>query len=236
MVDPKREKLLVLLHGALGSSKSMLPISHLMSPSVQTMTIDFPGHGYTPLDEDEFKLDSFATHVVSLLKDVPNHVDIYIFGYSMGGYVASIVARMLPQRIKAVMTLGTKWLWTEEYATKAGRGLDPERIAEKVPAFAASLEALHHSLDWKEVVTKTRDMMSKLGSYNLTPSQLVGDLQLPILFVQGAEDETLTIEETQLICDATRQGEVELLPSTPHAIEKVAQPWLAASLAALLEK
>lgn len=51
----------------------------------------------------------------------------------MGGYLALCYAAKHPERLNSVITMGTKFNWTEEQALQESKMLDPETIAEKFP-------------------------------------------------------------------------------------------------------
>ena len=73
----------------------------------------------------------------------------------MGGYVALGLAAEHPNRIKKVVTLGTKIDWSPEVAASMSRMFDPEKIQAKVPAFANLLAQAHAPADWKKVCQYT---------------------------------------------------------------------------------
>ncbi len=82
----------------------------------------------------------------------------------MGGYVGLNLAKEYPELVGRIVTLGTKFAWTKEVAEKEIKMLNPEKIAEKIPAFADRLKSIHTNNNWKEVVRKTARMMYGLGT------------------------------------------------------------------------
>ena len=54
----------------------------------------------------------------------------------MGGYVALQLANKHPKYVQKIITLGTKFAWDKETAAKEVKMLNPEKIEEKIPAFA----------------------------------------------------------------------------------------------------
>jgi pimeloyl-ACP methyl ester carboxylesterase len=120
---------LLLLHGALGAAAQFDTLQHHLAGDYEVFTLDFSGHG-----TDDFAGDfSMSTFVGDVLKYVDQHKlgQCDIFGYSMGGYVAVSMATRYPDKIRSIMTLGTKWSWDEVTALKETKMLDPEVILQK---------------------------------------------------------------------------------------------------------
>ena len=99
-------------HGALGAAAQMEPIAEALcvlgDGRCAVRTIEFPGHGDTPLGDDHaFSIDAF----VEMLSDVVRPVDVppVLFGYSMGGYVGLSLESRSPGSFAAIVTLGTKF-------------------------------------------------------------------------------------------------------------------------------
>ena len=156
----------LLLHGALGSSSQLEPLKQkLEARGKEVFMLNFSGHSGVP-SRGSFGIEIFADDVLTFIdKQNLNRVDI--FGYSMGGYVAVWLALKHPERVGKIITLGTKFDWSPESAEQEVRKLNAEKIQEKVPAFARILEHRHAPNDWKELLSKTRDMMLSLGNQPL---------------------------------------------------------------------
>src|ERR1017187_3684255 len=147
---------LLLLHGALGSKSQFQNLIPLLETDFEIYTLDFSGHGDMP-PQNEFGIITFANEVLDELAkwDIDK---INVFGYSMGGYVATYLA-LNSNRILKGFTLGTRFLWTPEYAEKETGKLDPDKILEKVPAYAEELMMRHKAMDWEILLDKTKQMM-----------------------------------------------------------------------------
>ncbi|MCW0295119.1 alpha/beta hydrolase, partial [Klebsiella pneumoniae] len=91
-------------------------------PALEVHALDFSGHGAAAMRGDAFRIAAFVDDVRELL-DARGVERAAFFGYSMGGYVALALAAREPQRVERVMTLGTKFRWTPEYAERESRML-----------------------------------------------------------------------------------------------------------------
>ena len=84
-------KNLLLLHGATGDEKQLIPLKEKLDDHYKVYTLNFSGHGGKPFPPGDFSIPLFAEEVKTFLKS-NNFNEINIFGYSMGGYVAMYLA------------------------------------------------------------------------------------------------------------------------------------------------
>ena len=217
---------ILLLHGALGN-KTQIKIPRLDN-TFSIHTLDFPGHGNAAL-HGNFGIETFAEAVLKYL-DENNIEKIDIFGYSMGGYVALYLALNQPERIGKIFTLGTKFLWTPEYAELETKKLDANKIQEKVPQFAEQLKQRHTALDWRELLSYTSKMMQNLGNNPLLTPENLTQISHKVRIGIGDRDNTVTVEEAQKIQQTLSNAELEIFPYTPHPFERIHQERLLFSL------
>ncbi len=220
---------LLLLHGAIGSSKQFDALVPLLQNQFEVYTLDFSGHGGKPIPAEPFSIELFANDVLNWMQEMKIE-SINIFGYSMGGYVALYLANHHPEKIENVFTLATKFNWNPEGAAKEAAMLNPDKIAEKVPAFANALEQ-KHGVNWKTVLTNTAAMMLALGK---SPALSLTDLaavQQPVLISVGDKDNMVTLEETIAAYRALTNAQLLVLPQTQHPFEKVNTQRIAAEIA-----
>ena len=212
-------KKLLLLHGAIGSSQQFQQLAALLSNVFEVHTLDFSGHGGKPLPAEPFSIELFANDVLTWMQE--NKIEtIDIFGYSMGGYVALYLAKHHPEKVGNVFTLATKFNWYPEGAAREAAMLNPEKIAEKVPAFAKALEQKHGE-NWKTVLTKTAEMMINLGNSPALPLTSLAEIQQPVLISVGDKDNMVTLEESIAAYRSLKNGQLLVLPQTQHPFEKV---------------
>lgn len=210
---------LLLLHGAIGSSAQLKPIAAALTDR-EVHALDFSGHGGKPIN-GVFSIERFAADVLDFLD--ANHVaQADFFGYSMGGYVALFLAHTHPRRVGRILTLATKFEWSPEIAAKEIKMLDPEKITEKIPAFAAELEKRHTPNDWKQVLSQTAELMTGLGHENRLPAHDLASIAQTVRLMIGDRDTMVTLEETISVYRLLPNASLAVLPMTPHPIEKIA--------------
>jgi pimeloyl-ACP methyl ester carboxylesterase len=232
-VTTEQDQHLILLHGALGAASQFSDLREALraldGDRLRIHAMDFEGHGAAASGDRPFRMAHFAENVL-------DHLDRHridraaIFGYSMGGYVGVRFAATHPGRVDRVMTLGTKFRWTPEVADREARMLDPRRMEEKVPQFARALAARHTGAGWEAVLEQTREMMHALGTASELPDDLLSGIAVPVRIAVGDRDATVTVEESAAVSRTMPAGELEVLPGTPHPLERVSRERLARSI------
>ena len=213
-----KEKLL-LLHGALGSKKQFAPIKPLLEKTFDVFDMDFEGHGGFQSDKD-FSMQLFTENAIDFLDQ--NTIDkINIFGYSMGGYVALNMALKIPDRVKKIATLGTKFNWSMESAQKEVRMLNPDKIEEKVPHFASKLKEEHFPQDWKTIVRKTAAMMMGLAEGEQLNANDFKQIKTEVQIGIGSLDKMVTVEESEVVANLIPKSTFKIMEGFPHPIDKI---------------
>lgn len=213
-------KKILLLHGAIGSATQLQPIANKLKSSYDVCMLNFSGHGGNALPNEPFSIKMFAHDVLYYL-DNHNIPTIDIFGYSMGGYVALYLAKHYPERIGKVLTLATKFDWSESIAENESKMLIPEKIEEKLPSFAQTLALRHAPVSWKDVLRKTSMMMKEMGKSSPLNELDFKNIEAEIMLSVGDKDKMVTIEETKDVHDKIKKSQFVVFPEMPHPIEQV---------------
>ncbi|MCW3120893.1 MAG: alpha/beta hydrolase [Flavipsychrobacter sp.] len=220
---------ILLLHGAIGSSGQLQPLADRLKANYKVYSLDFTGHGGKPIVSDPFSIALFADNVLWFMKE-HGLENVAIFGYSMGGYVGMYLAKHHPEKVSKVVTLATKFHWDEETAAKEIKMLDPDKIEQKIPAFAATLKERHTPDTWREVLKKTTDMMTALGNDNTLKPDDYAAITTPTLVLLGDRDKMVGLDETVATYKALPNAAMGILPSTQHPIEQADVEQLAFSI------
>jgi esterase/lipase len=217
-------KKILLLHGALGSADDFTPLfQSLTNLGLAPIAFSFSGHSKTPFKTD-FDIEIFTEELSSYITE-NKLVNVPVFGYSMGGYVALNLAANQKNQLGKIITLGTKFNWDKESIEKETRMLNPEKIAEKVPAFAQSLETKHGS-NWKDLVIKTANLMRDIGEKKYLNTERLKHIEIPILLGIADRDNMVTYDETSLIFKELPTSSMFVLPNSKHSIETIDIPLL----------
>lgn len=223
-----KKKQLLFLHGALGEQGMFTDLKKHMSDSYEIHTLNFEGHGLRGPSERAFSIQNFSENVLHYMQE--NRIDqADIFGYSMGGYVALYMAIGSPEKVRRISTLGTILTWSKEIAEREGKLLHPDKIEDKVPRFAEMLHK-NHPHGWKEVVNKTKDLLAYLGNQPPINKKDWETIKHSVRLHVGDRDKTAGLESTTKIFAQLINGELCVLPRTPHPFQKVKSTLLENSL------
>lgn len=223
---------LLLLHGALGSSAQLLKLSEYLNGQYDVYMMSFSGHGGKAIDTP-FSIEVFSRDVREFMEEhsiSPAH----IFGYSMGGYVALHLAYEHPEMVQKIITYGTKFDWSPEFAAKEIRLLDPDKMEEKVPAFADTLKSAHHPSDWRKVVLSTVSLLEGLGHQKLLDDKKLQQIKQQVLIGIGTEDDTVSVKESRKAASLLSHGELHIFEGSEHPIQKVDYKELAETISAFI--
>lgn len=226
-------KTILLLHGAIGAKEQLQPLADMLKDKYDVHTIDFSGHGEKDFPAGEYSIPAFAEEVLQYI-DEQKLDRVSIFGYSMGGYVALYLAKQQPDRVEKIVTLATKFYWDEATAMKEIQMLDADKIEAKLPAFAAALEKRHAPKPWKEVLSRTKDMLKALGDNNALQLADYATIQTPTLIILGDKDKMVGLEETVAVYKQLPNAQMAMLPATQHPIEQANLPALSYFIAYFL--
>lgn len=213
------EKIL-FLHGALGSKFQFNAISQQLQNEYECHSLNFAGHGGELIPPQGLTFSVFAENILSYL-DKHNISRIHLFGFSMGGYAALYFAHLHPHRVNKVMTVNVKFNWDPISAAKEAGLLDPDKMMEKVPAFANNLMMLHGMNLWKSLLQSTSQMMKQLSETVLLNEEQLAALPHPVLLGIGDRDKTSSITETLNVYKAMNNAALWVIPNTAHPFEKI---------------
>lgn len=210
---------LLLLHGALGCKNDFDAIQKLLSTHYDCYTLDFIGHGSEAASEIPLSIASLAyqTKVFVELNQLQN---AFVFGYSMGGYVASYLHKQTGYFSK-IYTLGTKFIWHLESAQKEAGLLNPATIAEKVPDYAAKLINRHGANHWGGLLQKTATMMQELSQHPALSLSDFKAISCATAIGLGDQDKMIPLEDAIAIKNAHPNACLDILPFTQHPIDRV---------------
>lgn len=212
---------LLLLHGALGAASQFDSLQQMLEAQGRKVyTLNFSGHGGKPASQKGFSIPVFADEVFDFLEqNALSQVDI--FGYSMGGYVALWLAAHRPEKINKIFTLGTKFDWSEAGAVFETKKLNPDKILEKVPAFAKVLEERHKPLDWKEVMLNTAALMRDLGREPLLHKEVLCSISTQSCIAVGDTDDMVNRFHSEDVSKLLTNASFMTMKETPHMIERI---------------
>lgn len=146
---PPNGRPLVILHGGAGSWRSGEAFIRLLEDHWHIYAPDFRGHGKSGHVPGRYLLQDYATDTAAFLRQVVR-VPAVLFGHSLGGEVAIMVAAQHPEVVRAVIVgdapLSTRNHPTEAVAHKEMNVLWHGLAGQPAPLILASLRNMRVSV------------------------------------------------------------------------------------------
>jgi pimeloyl-ACP methyl ester carboxylesterase len=219
----KNQPHLLILHGALGNTTMFKALAAEFEKDYCVHLLDLPFHAHQEnLDEvsNKFNIGYFSEYLRNYLV-VNNINEARVFAYSMGGYVALNALQHGEIRIASLITLATKLDWNPEQATKEAAMLNPDKLLEKVPAYAQQLAKRFGEQNWKSICSLTAALMLQLGNNPLLKNEQLRSIKTNVLMMIGDADKMVSLDETNAVRLQIPDARLAVLPQTQHPFEKV---------------
>jgi len=213
-------KSILFLHGALNSAAQFDALKLSLTSDYDVHTLNFSGHGGNLMPLGGLSFEVFVNDILNYLNS--NKIEkINLFGYSMGGYAALMFALKYPEKVEKIFTCSTKLKWDLKSATKETDLLNPEKMLEKVPAFANNLIVLHGINVWKNLLNSTSNMLMDLAKGKLLLDEDFAAIVPPVMLAVGDTDKTANYIDTVDVYKLIPNGQLAVLPNTPHEFNKI---------------
>ena len=227
--DKGKGRTIVLLHGFLESLEVFNKFSDNLSKRFRVISIDLPGHGYTPSIGYMHSMELMAECVKAVLDSLG--VRKYaIVGHSMGGYVALAFAELFSKNVSGLCLFHSTAMPDSEEKKK-----DRDRVAEIVMNdHAQFVSDLIPKLFAKENLTILKDQVSKAKTIALNTSKegivaalkgmkerpsrelILKNIKCPVLFIIGKQDVILAWENLLLLAGLPKKSFQLVLEHAGH--------------------
>ncbi len=209
---------LVIIPGALGAAVQFNTLKRLLADHYEILVFEIPGYGQDK-HTDAFSIGHFAENLVEELSSKNIHQP-FVFGYSMGAYIASYAALNLNFELKKLYSLGTKFFWDEATSKKEAAMLNYNILAEKFPKYIENLNAIH-AAGAQTILEKTASLMLDLGKQPAVNPTDLAKINCPIRIAVGDSDKMIPLEAAHQVFKFCSQGSFEVVPDTRHEIDRV---------------
>lgn len=203
---------LVLIHGALGNAKEFNEISSFLAKKYNVIIYEIPHHGEQKDASISFTIDALTQDLETFIEKIGS---CYIYGFSLGGYVALSAAQNGNRNILGVITQGTKLDWSPASAEKETKSLDLDFLKTKAKSFYDYLINLH-GFYLPELLEKTASFMLDLGNSPCLNEKSVKSITCQVRMIRGGKDKMVSKEESLRICDSIDNSYYFEIPSFIH--------------------
>ena len=212
LLPKKKGKTIVLLHGGLSSSESLLRVlGRPLSKGFKLAAFDRRGHGRTADTSAPFSYESMADETIAFIELLKRRV--YLLGHSDGANVALLVALRRPDLLKRIVLVGGNY--HHEGLVKM-EDFTPE--SPGFPEFAQKYAK--HSPDGVGHAAVVVQKFLKLIKEQ--PTLRVHDLKsvtVPVLILVG-DDDAATLKHTTSMYEAIPEAQLAVLPGASHSVLK----------------
>lgn len=219
-LDKGKGRVVVLLHGFLGSCEIWSSTIEDLSRSYRVIAIDLPGHGGTPSFGYAHSMEMMARCVKTVLDSLK--LKKYVLaGHSMGGYVALAFAELFPDHLKGLCLFhSTAYPDSEEKKKDRSRAIDIVRSNKNLYTkntiqnlFASkNLRYMKEEISFANAIAKKtskRGIVAALIGMRDRPGRdiILGMMEYPIMMVIGEHDNVLNaaqlLEQSKMIRNRT---------------------------------
>lgn len=208
---------MVVLHGFLADSSSMESVTDRLSESMNILAIDLPGFGKSELESIDVSFLEVLERVKYVIDDLKLK-NVHLFGYSMGGRIASALLCYYPTLFRSAILESTSLGIKDEDKRKERLEIDLKRSNQMMQDFDSFLKEwermpLFESKDRLEPLAyeaqkanrSAQDPLKAARSllvYGTGVQPYLGDLfvalELPILLIVGKDDEKFVTINTEI--------------------------------------
>ena len=208
----KKKPSLVLLHGGMSSSGSLLRnLAPRFDKKYRVCAFDRRGHGRTADTDAPFHYEEMADETIAFLEHLGGKH--FVVGHSDGGNVALIVAMRRPDLLKRVVLVGANYHY-DGLRPMPMFHLEGERFEEWAAKYGElSPNGKEHARD---VITKTLHMFDTEPAFSV---QDLKKISVPILVMAG-DDDLMELSHTTSMYEAIPGAQLAIVPGTSHAVLK----------------
>ena len=248
---------IVLLHGQPGSGSDWQQLTGLLPPELHVVAPDRPGYGASREAAGGF---ARGARVVVAELDARNIERAVLVGHSYGGGVALATARLVPDRVAALVLLAsvgpscltgwdrllaapvagevcavaawwlTPWLARARLTGIARRRRLPIAPDEHVNWQIWANTQHENGPVWRTFLTEQRALVSELG--DLTAS--LADIRQPVLLLADPQDTLIPVRATDQLAAALPDARVQLVHQVGHHLPRRAAAEIAAAIVQFL--
>ena len=227
--DTGKGKVVVLLHGFLGSHLIWKNTIDYLSSSYRVIAIDLPGHGKTDCFGYVHTMELMAKCVKSVMDGLGLKKYILV-GHSMGGYVALAFADLFPDNVKGLCLFhSTAYADSEQKKKDRSRSIKVVKANHSVYTdeviknlFAPShIDTLKNEIDFAQsiaVQTSQQSIIAALEGMKDRPNRdvILGMAPYPIMMVIGQLDNVLPAHDLLEQAEFIQKKHVMFLENDGH--------------------
>lgn len=216
--EPGPRRQLLILHGMIGCRAEMQPWKVSLEDTFETEVLNLAGHGGREIP-DRLTMARYADDLLGQMDQWRIEKPV-ILGYSFGGLVALYLAIHHPDRVSAVVTLATRWL----YDAKAVRHMAGLMQVSSLTSSAHRSEhftKVHYPNDWRMLAQRLSAMYLSFEHEPPVTTEELGRIVCPCLVLSGATDPIAGADETVALHHSLPDSEIAMYHGVAHPPDRV---------------
>lgn len=224
---------LVFVHGYPLNRRMWQPQMRGLQDTARILAVDLRGHGDSQATPAPYSMDLFADDLNAFLEALGIDQKVVLCGLSMGGYITFAFYRKYPHRLAGLILTATRAAADtpaqrearDQAAETARQGntasifnsmlprlLTPKTYAEK-PALVARVRKIMEQVSLEGILGDLSAMKERPDS---TPT--LARIDIPTLFLPGANDQIIPLQEAQGMHTAVHGSQLEIIPEAGHLL------------------
>ena len=205
---------LLLLHGFTHAGQVWQPLIPELSSRNLLIVPDMRGHGLSLNPTGEFTRGMAAQDLLELLDflEIPSVVGV---GHSSGGRVLLHLALLAPERVSAMVLIGSAHRFTEEWR-KALAAADLAVWKEALPGYMEVVQSWHPNgeAQLEQLVAQLRSLAVERAEVH--DEEQLRNLSVPTLIAHGDRDEINPAYLALELYELLPQAELWMMPNVSH--------------------
>jgi pimeloyl-ACP methyl ester carboxylesterase len=227
--DQGKGRVVVLLHGYLGSKEIWQNTIQNLARSYRVIAIDLPGHGTTPNIGYVHSMELMAKCVKKVMDDLRLKKYV-IIGHSMGGYAALAFAELFPENLKGLCLFhSTALADSDEKKKDRSRAIKLVKADKRVYT-RSTIQNLFASKNLKylkdevafatkiALATSKQGAVAALEGMKDRPNRdiILGLVEYPVMMVIGEHDNILSYQSLMEQANTIKKKQVLYLEHDGH--------------------
>ncbi|MFS8149167.1 alpha/beta fold hydrolase [Vreelandella titanicae] len=232
--QPQNTESIIMVNGALATTASFTNCAKYLSDGLNVILFDLPFAGQSKLHNPVGGIITKENEVNILLALIERYQPTSLLSVSWGGYAAMMALAQSPTSIKrAVLASFSTQLndgmlryingarhYIQIGDVKTAANLLNEEVGKYLPRLLKYINYRHLSrLDDQELQQVCFHIEQILSMNDTDYEQLLGNIEIPTLFVNGKLDEYTTPEDILTVDDYMPKCEFEVVPNAGHFLD-----------------
>ncbi len=222
---------LFLVHGYMVDGGMFMPVEGALAQHYRVVIPDLRGYGSAWNWPGPYTLLQRAQDVLALVDALTQGEPVWVFGYSMGGVIAQLMARDAPKRVQGLI-LGCTFAYKNltalerlqrQLLPRALRLMPPSALANLLyPQAFGSEDFPPEVIEWyKKALQRTRLEVlladaQEIFSIDLRP--YLSKLEQPALVIGGGSDLIVPPEHSKILAEKLPHSQLIIYPGAGHAL------------------